>query len=57
MHQGIWDRQGVGSPRTVLGSSPAVLRFARGSGCMEGWWASLGVSKAPDRLGGLLRRG
>ena len=57
VHQGVWDRQGVGSPRTALGCLPAVLRFARGSSCMEGWWASLGVSKALDRQGGPLRRG
>lgn len=26
VHQGVWDRQGVGSPRTALGSSPAQIR-------------------------------
>lgn len=37
VHQGVWDRQGVGSPWTALGSSPALLRFPRHSRCIRKW--------------------
>ena len=60
VHQGVWDRQGVESPRTALGSSPAVLRFPGAADALggRGWcggppWGKQG----PRQTGRALQEG